>query len=245
MRGEDSELIRRSAAAHYSEGQPIWPAGDRWSIKKAEQIDRICRDLLPSIWRPGLSTLNAGAGSHRYAWIPADAIALDRFPKQLAGVENAVVGDVEKMPFPNDAFDLVICIGSVLNYLSATVALMEIGRVTKPGGALLLHFETSNSLEHFGSRRWRADAVPFRTVNNGKPDLIWVYSQDFMYRTLQRVGFRIEARRGFNMWSAAMLRLGLPQRWSARMQPLDHWIPIRAIADDIILVGRKPSEAGF
>lgn len=240
---DDQGAIRRSAAAHYSRGEAIWSPNDEWNTRKRQAISSFCREAMSKLDHPNAVVLNAGSGSHRYDWMPAQAVSLDRFPAQLAGQANAKVGDLERMPFPNATFDLVICVGSVLNYVSAIEALTEIARVTKPGGELLLHYESSDSLEHLGRAHWRADVAPIRTLNNGKTDMIWVYSRAFIRRTLDRSNYRIKIVRGFHIGSAALLRLGLSQQRAARAQRLDTiFAPLRAFSDDVILIAQKGVE---
>ena len=47
------------------------------------------------------------------------------------------VSDVESLPFNNESFDLVTCIGS-LSYLNLQIFLSEVTRVLKPGGVFIV-----------------------------------------------------------------------------------------------------------
>jgi hypothetical protein len=128
----------------------------------------------------------------------------------------------------------------VLNYVSAMEALAELCRVLKPGGRMLLHYETSNSAEHLGTSRWRASAAALPTINNGEDDFIWVYSRAYVERTLRRFGVVVEKQRAFHIASAVLLRIGLSQDVAARASILDRWLaPLSALGDDLILRGRK------
>ncbi|MFI5250929.1 MAG: class I SAM-dependent methyltransferase [Bacteroidota bacterium] len=58
------------------------------------------------------------------------------------------VGDIEQIPFSNEKFDLVLCVG-VLGYLTSDVkAIHEISRVLKPGGYVLINIENMMSLSN-------------------------------------------------------------------------------------------------
>jgi len=232
--------VRTSAGRLYEEGQAIWDPADRWNVRKVREIDRFCRGLMPQLVADNLRVLNAGAGSHRYEWMPSQAIYVDRFPAQLRGNPNGVVADLVDLPFEDGAFDLTVCVGSVLNYVSALEALSELCRVLSDGGHLILHFETSDSLEHLLTSRWHAPAAPLKTINSGRPDIIWVYSQAFIKRALTNLGMKIEKMKSFHIASAALLRLGLPQQVAALAQPLDVVLrPLGIGADDVILLAQK------
>lgn len=235
-----AEEVRLSAERLYGRGQPVWDPLDRWNSRKVREIDRFCRTFVRSLPIEGLRVLNAGSGSHNYDWIPSQAIWLDRFAAQLERRPGSVAADIQRLPFAGASFDLVICVGSVLNYVSALEALAELVRVLDCGGWLLLHFETSDSLEHIFTPTWRAPAAPIKTMNNGKPDVIWVYSQRFVRTALHRLRMRIAKVQGFHVCSAALLRVGLPQQIAATAQALDALVrPLHHLADDVILAARK------
>ena len=66
---------------------------------------------------------------------------LDKYGLKLAGHRTASVLD---SGFPDGAFDAVVCF-SVLDHMTvhdAQAALRELGRITRPGGLLLLAFDT-------------------------------------------------------------------------------------------------------
>lgn len=48
------------------------------------------------------------------------------------------VGPAETLPFPDGQFDVVTCLGSLEHFLDQPGALMEMGRVLKPGGNVLI-----------------------------------------------------------------------------------------------------------
>ncbi|HKO18831.1 MAG TPA: methyltransferase domain-containing protein, partial [Acidobacteriaceae bacterium] len=110
----------------------------------------------------------------RYSWISPTAVSFDRFGAQLHRMSNPVVGDLESLPFHDGTFEGVVCVGPVINYVSALEAISEMSRVLRQGGSLLLHFESSDSLEHLGTSRWRKRVAPLRTINNGKEDVVWI-----------------------------------------------------------------------
>ena len=58
--------------------------------------------------------------------------------EKLGGKADLRVSDSEKLPFPNDAFDLVMCTYSFHHYPNPSAVLSEVRRVLAPGGRLIL-----------------------------------------------------------------------------------------------------------
>ena len=56
---------------------------------------------------------------------------------------QVMVAEAETLPFPDGAFDKVLCVHVVYFWADLNVALTEIARVLKPGGRLALLFRTS------------------------------------------------------------------------------------------------------
>ncbi len=240
--------VRRSAAKHYEDGSRIWDPSDKWNETKRLHIEEFCAPIVSRIEVSADQTLNAGAGSHRYTWLPMDAFACDRFEKQLRGYENGVCCELENLAFEDARFELVVCVGSVLNYTSAFEAISEMSRVLKVGGHLLLHFECSDSLEHIGTRKWKKDVEVTHTMNNGSRDTVWIYSRDFVRRSLERSSFSIVKESSFHILSSLMLRLGLSQDRSARFSRFDgHLRFLAKFSDDVVFhaVKEQPTPLGF
>lgn len=235
---DDERAIRSSAQRLYAEGQVIWHDEDAWNTYKRACIDRFCADAIAgqTYQRP----LDIGAGRHPYEWMPIDTLHSDRFHEQVRHRSAAVVADAEALPFADKTFDLVVCVGAVLNYVSAIECINEISRVMERGGRLLLHFETSTSAEQIGSKRWGASAARTSTTNASRPDDIWIYRPQFIYSQLSTLGLRILRRRSFHIASAVGLRLGLSQTIAARWAALD-WLmqPFQLLADDVILLAER------
>ena len=119
---------------------------DGWNEHKHRETERFILRTGSEILTSATRVLDAGSGNSVYEWMPPNHVSLDRYRSQLEQKHNAIVADVERMPFSDGCFDLVICIGSVLNYVSAAEALSEVARVTRRGGRLYLHFENIDEL---------------------------------------------------------------------------------------------------
>lgn len=67
-----------------------------------------------------------------------------RFAQEHYGADRFQVGDIERIPFPDNTFDGIVCLG-VVEYLSRDEeALREMWRVLKPGGVAVI--TTPNAL---------------------------------------------------------------------------------------------------
>ena len=75
------------------------------------------------------------------------------------GIKNVKLdcGDVRKMRFKDDSFDVVFCTDMLEHIRDPEVALKEIGRVLKPGGSLIVSVPTENLLYKLGRLLGRFD----------------------------------------------------------------------------------------
>lgn len=239
-RSGDDRLVRASADRIYGGGRRIWDQGDGWNVYKRSAIDDFANRIAIPFLERAERVLDAGCGCEPYTWTPQRALSLDRFDRQVEHRSNAVVGDLTSLPLASGCMDFVICVASVLNYVSAPEALSELSRVTRGGGHLLLHFETSTSFEHLGRRTWRRSVSRIRTVNNGEDDTIWVYRPDFVFALLRSFGYDVVATTRFHILSSLGLRLGMSQNRAAVFSRLDAVArPLSSFADDVILLAEK------
>lgn len=122
-------------------------AADSWADDASLVYIPLARHLLARLEGrlPGRRALDAGAGTGAVGdllrELGAAVVSVDLEPDMLRhrlGVRGpAAVGDVVRLPFRSDHFDVVVA-GFVLNHVADQVAaLRELGRVTRPGGVLL------------------------------------------------------------------------------------------------------------
>lgn len=239
-RSNDAELVAAAAFRLYGAGQAIWDPKDRWNSYKRQAIDRFARKFVAPHISATSVILDLGCGSQPYDWLPAHTISLDRYFEQVRGNPTPVVGNIEQLPFRTSVATLVVCVASVLNYVSAAEAIAEFKRVLKPSGTLLLHFETSTSFERLGSRNWGAPVVRVETINSGREDTLWVYRPSYILALLQSSGFRLLRQSRFHILSALALRFCLKQQQAARFAALDRvCAPLASLSDDVILIAEK------
>jgi hypothetical protein len=106
---EEAATVRLSADNLYAAGQEIWSTDDRWNQYKRKRIEHFV--LNTSDWSGGApEVLDAGSGNSLYDWMPTNRVSTDRFFRQIKDKHNAVVCDLEILPFKDGCFDLVFCI---------------------------------------------------------------------------------------------------------------------------------------
>jgi 2-polyprenyl-3-methyl-5-hydroxy-6-metoxy-1,4-benzoquinol methylase len=169
---------------------------NRYEVTKRIRI--VFEDVLPARLE-GLRLLDAGCGTGRFSAIAAArgarVTALDVGERLLAKVAEKcdcerVVGSVERLPFADESFDVVLCSEVVEHLRSPRAGVGELARVVRPGGRLVL--TTPN-------RAWLpalllASALrmrPYEGIEN------WVWPRA-LRRWMQEAGLVVERFGGFN-----------------------------------------------
>jgi ubiquinone/menaquinone biosynthesis C-methylase UbiE len=154
--------------------------------------------LLKGRIQKGMKLLDAGCGNGRNAYylmqagvkvygVDASEAAVQRMKqlaKELAPTlpeRNFIVADLDKLPFDDSVFDVVIC-SAVLHFARSEdhfkTMVSELWRVLKPGGMLLCRFSTTIGLEgklqHLESRFYRMAHGP-----------IWFLADEIMLQELE------------------------------------------------------------
>ena len=84
--------------------------------------------------------LGSGTGAAFQQLQNLEVIAIDPDEKmlQLSKFENKIIGEAEKLPFPDKSFDSVYCAFVWRNLNDSKLGLQEVYRVLKPGGKFIL-----------------------------------------------------------------------------------------------------------
>jgi hypothetical protein len=237
---KEADSIRQSANAHYGDGQTIWDQSDRWNCYKRQQISRFVEAQAPQILTDSAAVLNAGSGGEPYRWLPSATINSDLYLAQVRKLPNAVVCDISLLPFADSVFDLVLCVGPVLNYAPVFESIAELSRVTKVGGHVVLHYESSRSFEHLLRAPWNRLVSAVETINGGEADRLWVYSPTLIKHLVHQHGLVIRREWKFHILASAATRIGLSQQRAAGLARLDHLFSwLNELADDRIILAEK------
>ena len=201
-----------------------WPEGDRWSAHTKKTIAAFIVQYISSDVRApdtSLRILNVGSHGNAYGLPISNHFHADIAEEPLKNVILACVADVERLPFPNAMFDVVLCVGSVINYCAAAQAIEELGRVLKPKGQLLLEFETSESLEFALTNDLAKDVTVVRTFYNGSLENLYVYSQRYITGALTANGLTVTNTVRFHLISPLVYRISRNERLAAVFSFLD------------------------
>jgi SAM-dependent methyltransferase len=181
---------------------------------------------LPSL--EGLRVLEIGCGrggfSGYLASRGAELVAADLSPaavemtnRRLAPHDNAeaLVADIEAMPFDRGSFDLVVSLDTIEHVPHPTRAIAELVRVQRPGGKLIL--TTNNYFGLIGLWRGAMTLAGFRFTEFGQP-----INQPLMFfpsaRLLRGLGCEVDVIDGSGhylrvpRYQMGYLRLGFLER---------------------------------
>ena len=153
--------------------------------------------------RRGARLLNAGSGGSEYG-ITEPMIHLDLIKSRIAHCEHHLVGDVSQIPAEDDSFDVVLCVGSVLNYADPLSAVRELSRILRTGGLLILEYERSASADIFRENAFRRSCCRVKTFYGEIPTSLWVYGDGFVDGLLSAFGFGQIAEKRFQALSSVV-----------------------------------------
>jgi SAM-dependent methyltransferase len=121
-----------AAATDYADHRPDYPAdGIRWGLAAATGSVRTVLDLAAGTGKVtgGLLALGLSATA-----VEPDEEMLAELSARFGSV-RALAGSAERIPLPDASFDAVV-VGQAFHWFDREVALAEIARVLRPGGAL-------------------------------------------------------------------------------------------------------------
>ena len=146
--------------------------------------------------------LNAGSGGNNYGIIKGKMIHLDIAENKLKDVSNYCVASIENIPFNDNTFDIIICVGSVINYCDCIKSISELLRTLKNGGILLLEFESSWSYEYIKKPFYKQDIalISVNYIENNHKQ--WLFSPYYIKKAIYSYGGVIENEIGYHLFSA-------------------------------------------
>lgn len=210
-------------------------------------IDDLEVDLV-SRYGQGADILEAGCGTglilNRVADFARTAKGIDLSSGMLAKAKerglDVVQGSITDLPFANEQFDVVYSFKVLAHIEDIHLALLEMARVTRPGGYVLAEFYNTRSLRYLVKRLKPASAVSARTKDTA------VYTRYDSLDDIRRylpVDLELETSRGIRIVTPVSQVLKLPGlgdlfRWSEKRladQPL-----AREFGGFLVAVLRKP-----
>jgi ubiquinone/menaquinone biosynthesis C-methylase UbiE len=140
-------------AAYYSD--PDAPTLDAQSLLSRQGL---ALEMIEASVPPPAKVLDLGCGTGEMAaklmergyevWGLDIAEPMVRYARDRCGSDRFRVGDIEHLPFRDETFDAIVCLG-VIEYLDTDeCALREMRRVLKPGGRAVISTPSATSLLH-------------------------------------------------------------------------------------------------
>lgn len=167
--------------------------------------------------------LNVGSAGFSYGLNENNIVHLDLADKHLIHLKNSFVGDAENMPKFGQKFDLIICVGSVLNYCDPIRVINQFSENLKDNGALILEFENSYTFELLFKKNFNNTIVFTETFFDvhGDTEKLWYFSEKFIKNLLTSYDFQIISKKRFHIISPLILRITNDINYSARFIRFD------------------------
>lgn len=224
----------------YSQMNSVWPENNRWYDYTHNIIINFIEKHLSSKLTPNSMHLNAGSGGSEYA-LKRTCYHVDIAENLINKFEHFTVASIENMPFEDEMFDAVICVGSVLNYCDAVNSIREISRVIKSGGYLVLEFERSNTGELLFTTEYGKVSTKQQYDYMGHNHTLWLYSEKMIIHLLNECGLSIEDKTRYHCLSSLINHIthkeessGKYAKYDKLVKPLSYFL-----AHNIILLCKK------
>ncbi len=152
---------------------PIYPVmGEALNLRPEDE-------LLEIACGSGVFLAQQAAHVRRIAGLDLSDIQVDLARQRLAGRIDAgtaevVRGDAAALPWPDDSFTVVTCMGSFEGFQDPELVLAEVLRVLRPGGRAVLNI---------------GEQVPPGTQTRQVLGGVWIWSEDDVRRMVEQAGF--------------------------------------------------------
>ncbi len=190
------QLNQEKIKSFYNNVSNVWGEQDPWHIYSQAVITSYINHK--DIFKNSI-VLNAGSAGNSYGIECQLMYHVDIADEKIKDIENAVIANIEKLPFENCFFDNILCVGSVLNYCDALVAISELARVLKPSGNLVLEYESSWGFEYLFKSCYKKDACIITTEYIEKEHTQWLYSPKYITQILNTYNLDILEKYPFHI----------------------------------------------
>jgi hypothetical protein len=187
----------------FDNDEPIW--NDRWHLYTRKKIEEFIQTN-QNIINESKHIINAGSSGETYNIDDKKTLHIDLVEKRIEDKPHHLVANLEDIPINSQEADLIVCVGSVINFSDAMLVIKELTKLLKPNGNLILEFECSNTPELFWSNKFNATAVIHDTFYRHKLLKIWYYSEEWIESILKEYGYTIVNKSKWHFLSAFMLK---------------------------------------
>lgn len=238
------EIDPEQIAEKYNNIDCIWDTRDLWHQWTKNRIEGFVHKYLNHIGKTDeLRILNAGSGGNSYGINEGRILHLDIAKNKISHLSNAIIGDIQAIPGDLGAFDLLLCVGSVINYCDPLEVFLQFEKVAEVNGWLILEFESSCTLELFGKAQFNKPATIVDTFYNGKVEKLWLFSNSYIKQLAYQSGFELVLADKIHILSPLIYRLTRDEIKSARYAKYDNtcaklpWL--NKFSSNIIMLFRK------
>ncbi len=220
----DKQEYREQLTEFYSNLEEVWPKDDKWHVYTHSTIsDFVKRHIEKKKGFEKLKILNCGSGGMTYG-LSCDMYHMDIVKNKICHFPHWKVASAEQIPFSDEEFDIVICVGTVINYCNAATVIQELARVLKRGGILYLEFEASGSVEYIFSKSYFKDKGLVKSKYFGKDHIFWLYSYRYIRKLLRKYGIEIIEKQYMHILSTFFYRLIPIENFAGRFSVFDKYL---------------------
>jgi SAM-dependent methyltransferase len=206
----DDSKLPGQIAERYNSLSIIIDEDDKWHLTTKERIHSYIHSTLRNLPEAAnLKVLNAGSGGFSYGLKENNILHVDLAGNHLSNLPNSLVADIQNLPLNDEQFDLILCVGSVLNYCDPIRVAKEFSRVLKKGGYLILEYENSHTFELLFKKGFNNSAVYVETFfdAHGDKESIWYFSEKYINRLYASFQFEKITQERFHIISPLIYRL--------------------------------------
>lgn len=228
----------------YDNNEKIWPENDRWHLYTRRKIESFIQKHMGIISNCDF-IINAGSAGESYGIDDMKTLHIDLISKRIINKPNNLVTNLERIPVDPEIADIVLCVGSVVNYTDLLKTIQEFSRISKKEAYLILEFECSNTLELIFSRDIKANALIKKTYYRGKETRIWYYSKNWVEKILKEYGYKVISNDQWHYLSPLVLKISNKMNFSTYFSKLDSIIKhlpfVNKFYSNYILLARRIS----
>ena len=217
-----NEINQEEVAKKYNSLKIIWNENDKWHLWTNKMIDNFIQKFRKNVSNlSDKKILNAGSAGYSYGLDEKNILHVDIAKDRISHLSNSLVADIQNIPLAAEQFDIVICVGSVINYCDPILVIKEFERLVKANGKIILEFENSHTFELVGKKSFNKKATFVKSFYNGSPESIWFFSEEYIISLAKLSGFSISSIDRCHIISPLVYRLFKNERISAVFGRLD------------------------
>lgn len=239
------EISRDAVAEKYNNLEIIWHEEDAWHLHTKAMISKFIANATSKNEADRWQILNAGSAGYSYGLNEQNILHVDIAAKRLSKLSNSLVADIQNLPLTDRSFDLIICVGSVINYCDPVLVIKEFSRLLKPEGQLILEFENSFTLELLGKMTFNKKATLINSFYNGQPEKVWFFAERYIRELASLDGLNLVAIDRCHILSPLIYRVTQNERFAAGFRKFDkigRYIPVlnKFSSNTICLFSKSP-----